>query len=48
MHRPDIFAFTAHSQRAADYRALTEELEAGKFSISTVSAPAGAPEGEST
>lgn len=31
MHGKDIFAFAAASQGASDYRALTEELEAGNF-----------------
>jgi chromosome partitioning protein len=48
MHGQDIFAFARHSQGAADYRALTEELEAGNFFASTAPAPAGAMEGGST
>lgn len=31
MHGQDIFTFAPHSQGAADYRALTDELEAGNF-----------------
>jgi len=31
MHAKDIFAYAPSSQGAVDYKALTEELEAGKF-----------------
>jgi chromosome partitioning protein len=31
MHGKDVFAYAGSSQGAADYRALTEELQAGKF-----------------
>jgi len=31
MHGKDIFSYAAHSQGAADYRALTEELATGNF-----------------
>ena len=33
MHGKDIFGYAGSSQGAADYRALTEELQAGKFFI---------------
>ena len=31
MHGKDIFSYAGSSQGAADYRALTDELQAGKF-----------------
>jgi hypothetical protein len=45
MHGKDIFAFAGHSQGAADYRALTEELEACNFFGTHAKAPAGAAQG---
>ena len=44
MHGQDIFAFAAHSQGAADYRALTAELEAGNF-FASEPVPSGAAHG---
>jgi chromosome partitioning protein len=41
MHGKDIFAFAAHSAGAADYRALTQELEASNFFGSEAPATAG-------
>jgi chromosome partitioning protein len=48
MHGKDIFAFDRHSQGASDYRALTEELEAGNFFASPAPATAGAAQGGSS
>ena len=42
MHGKDIFTFAASSQGAADYRALTEELERGNFFASEAPATTGA------
>jgi chromosome partitioning protein len=47
MHGQDVFAFAGHSQGAADYRALTDELEAGNFFALATAAPARAATGES-
>ncbi len=40
MHGKDIFAFSASSQGAQDYRALTEELEAAAFFGAVTAEPA--------